>query len=367
MYTAFHIQNFRLFDTLDITNLARVNLITGRNNTGKTSLLEALFVHVGGYIPELILRLHGLRGHSLFKYELSPTGRGPWDSTFYEFDSTREIVIRSQYSQGTRTQTIKVLRTPEEIKASKASGVVISRQAQNGDEEVTALSSEATLILEVRYQADDQDVRYHAYVDKNGVRFDPTPTPRFPGYFLRGNRAPEDAEHFSNLVSEGGDQHLVEILQLVEPSLRDLTLLIFSGETLIHGVLSKGKPKPLSLMGDGVARLASMYLAIYAMKGGVVLFDEMENGLHYSTHKAIWKAIDQVSRQFNTQVFATTHSYEFMVAAHEAFKETYPESADYNKQFRIYRLDYKKDGGIEAVAYDQEIIDIAIESGLEMR
>ncbi|MBL8157143.1 MAG: AAA family ATPase, partial [Anaerolineae bacterium] len=186
MYTSFHIENFRLFDTLDIEHLARVNLITGRNNSGKTSLLEAVFVHGGGYMPELVLRLHALRGHSQFRYDLSPTGRGPWDSAFHEFDSSREIVIKSQYLKGTRTQTIKVLRTPEEIKAS---GVVIPRQSQNGGEVVTALSSEAVLILELRYQTDDQDVRFHAYVDKDGIRFDPTPNPRFPGHFLRGSRA----------------------------------------------------------------------------------------------------------------------------------------------------------------------------------
>lgn len=365
MYTAFHIENFRLFDTLDIEHLARVNLITGRNNSGKTSLLEAVFVHVGSYIPELIFRIHLLRGHTQFKYDPSQTGRSMWDAAFFEFDSTREIVLKSQQLKQTQVQTIRVLRTPEEIRAA---GVVVPRQASNGDgQEVTTLSSEAVSILELRYQDSDLDLRFHAYADKNGIRFDPTPAPPTSGYILRGVRGPEDAERFSNLSNEGLERELLATLQIVEPSLTELKLLIYGGETLIHGVLPKGRPKPLTLMGDGVARLASMYLGMYAMKGGIVLFDEMENGLHYSTHKAIWKAIDRASRQFNTQVFATTHSDEFMVAAHEAFKETYPERADYDQQFRIYRLQPTKAGSIKAVTYDQEMVESSLRMNMEMR
>jgi len=49
MYQSFHVKNFRCFDDLQLNDLARVNLIAGKNNTGKTSLLEALFLHAGAY------------------------------------------------------------------------------------------------------------------------------------------------------------------------------------------------------------------------------------------------------------------------------------------------------------------------------
>ncbi|MBN1565485.1 MAG: AAA family ATPase, partial [Anaerolineae bacterium] len=43
MYTSFHIKNFRGFRDLTLDGLARVNLIAGGNNVGKTALLEAIF------------------------------------------------------------------------------------------------------------------------------------------------------------------------------------------------------------------------------------------------------------------------------------------------------------------------------------
>lgn len=53
----------------------------------------------------------------------------------------------------------------------------------------------------------------------------------------------------------------------------------------------------------------------------------IENGLHYSTMVEVWKAIAEAARRAETQIFATTHSWECIKAAHEAFTadDTYVE------------------------------------------
>ena len=62
MYYKFTIDNFRGFKNLTLNSLKRVNLISGKNNVGKTSLLEALFIHCGAFNPDLILRVNAFRG-----------------------------------------------------------------------------------------------------------------------------------------------------------------------------------------------------------------------------------------------------------------------------------------------------------------
>ena len=62
MLTSFILKNFRCFRELEMTPLDRVNLIAGKNNTGKTALLEAIFLHLGPNNPRLSLTLHALRG-----------------------------------------------------------------------------------------------------------------------------------------------------------------------------------------------------------------------------------------------------------------------------------------------------------------
>jgi AAA15 family ATPase/GTPase len=109
-----------------------------------------------------------------------------------------------------------------------------------------------------------------------------------------------------------------------------------------------------------MARLASLVLAIGNAPKGVVLVDEIENGLHHSILPKVWRAIGEVARQFNTQVFATTHSLECIMAAHRAFSES--ERYD----FRLHRLE-RINETIRAVTYDQETLEAAIETGLEVR
>ena len=92
----------------------------------------------------------------------------------------------------------------------------------------------------------------------------------------------------------------------------------------------------------------------------MVLIDEIENGLHYSVLTQVWQAIAKAARQNDVQVFATTHSWECIRAADEAF------AAEEPFDFRLHRLDRIGDA-IEVVSYDQEGIEVSLTTGLEMR
>jgi AAA15 family ATPase/GTPase len=113
-------------------------------------------------------------------------------------------------------------------------------------------------------------------------------------------------------------------------------------------------------MGDGLGRLTSLLLTIANAPGGVVLVDEIENGLHHSILGKVWRAIGDAARRFDTQVFATTHSYDCIRAAHQAFEAS--ESYD----FRLHRLERIGDM-IRAVTYDQAVLAAALKAELEVR
>ena len=91
----------------------------------------------------------------------------------------------------------------------------------------------------------------------------------------------------------------------------------------------------------GVERFLSMTLAFQAAGNGIVLIDEVENALHHSAMQGVWENLSRLSQRFNVQVFATTHSYECMVAARDAFA-----SAE-QQDLHIHRLD-RRDGGVTA-------------------
>jgi AAA15 family ATPase/GTPase len=56
------IEDFRGFDTLEIDRLSKINLFVGKNNSGKTSIIEALFLIFGMSNPSILGNINKIRG-----------------------------------------------------------------------------------------------------------------------------------------------------------------------------------------------------------------------------------------------------------------------------------------------------------------
>jgi len=360
MYKSYKVQNFRCFHELTIANLERVNLIAGVNNVGKTALLEAMFLHCGAYNPSIALRLKAFRGIETVKIKLGQWVEPPWDSLFHQFDVSRSIVLAGENTvTGHRSLRLKVVREPSEL-----SSIAQFSDAGPDRSERILSTSESAKVLRLEYEEGERRGSFHVILDRKGIRTEPIPPAApFPAFFKGARmRVPfsDEAERFGNLEIRGQQDVLLRVLQLIEPRLSRLAMVVVAGEPMLHGDIGMGRLVPLPVMGEGMVRLASLVLHIGNAPNGVVLVDEIENGLYHSILPKVWRAIGEMAREFDTQVFATTHSLECIVAAHGAFTE----SGLYD--FRLHRLERRK-GTIRAVTYDQEALEAAIETGLEVR
>lgn len=361
MMRSFHVKSFRGFHDLKLEKLARVNLIAGMNNVGKTALLEAIFLHLGPDNPELGLRVSVMRGMDQFKIELEEI----WGPLFYGFKTNGSIEIASK-DEKNRARTLKISLSPVENQQLTAAGKNGKGKLPHAIRTATTVLGATELILYFRdsdgkanttrlYLASDGTKR-GLQVKRDRIIISP------PGVFLttRARFLHEDAERFSKLEATNRATSVLTTLQLLEMRLQKLALLIAGGETIIHGDLGTGRLIPLPLMGEGMSRLLSIVLAIANTSKGVVLIDEIENGLHYSVLKKVWQAIAKSAQESDTQIFATTHSWECIKAAHEAFDEM----SVYD--FALHRLDRVGDE-IQAVVYDQEILRASLITDLEVR
>jgi len=360
MYKSFEVRNFRCFKHLVISHLERINLIAGKNNVGKTALLEALFIHCGAYNPELTMRINTFRGIETIKIELGKWAETPWNSLFSKFNTSNSIeLIGEDTISGRRLLKLRVIRQPSEL-------VKIQQFIKHNSDEFKGVisSSEVAQVLELKYKEDKQEGSFYMIIDKNGIRTEPIPpSPPFPGFFQAARmRIPlkEQAERFGTLEVHGKQDILLEILKIIEPRLKRLAMVVVAGEPILHGDIGIGRLIPLPVMGEGMVRLADLVLQIGNAPKGVVLIDEIENGIHHSIMPKVWKAIGKAARNFDTQVFATTHSLECIIAAHKAFEE----SDVYD--FQLYRLERINDT-INVISYDQEDLATAIEEGFEVR
>jgi predicted ATPase len=187
--------------------------------------------------------------------------------------------------------------------------------------------------------------------------------PVYPGRFLGSRWAPnfpEIADQFGELEIDKKEQDLLRILRLMEPRLTRLSTILYGGIPMLHGDIGIGKLIPVAFLGDGLLRLTTIILWIIHTAGGILLIDEVDNGFHYSHLQQIWSAIAESAKQFNVQVFATTHSKECIVAAHAAFSQSF----EYD--FSLHRLE-RTDTAIRVVTYDKETLEAAIDAGFEVR
>jgi len=369
MYKSFGVQNFRGFHRLDVDGFERINLIAGKNNVGKTALLEAMFLHCGAYNPELAMKLDAFRGLRIVKVDLGQWSETPWNALFNALDVTKSIELEGTDTQtGHRSLRLTVMKDPSEIESVMRS-VGYSEEPMSAtptpDEWKGLLSTaKETKVLELEYKENGRTGKCYMFLGVKGIGPRPfPPTPPFPAFFQGARTATsfkEDAELYSKLEIESKEEVVKDVLKIIEPRLVRLAMIIIAGEPILHGDVGFNRMLPLPVMGEGMVRLASLVTRISNARNGVVLIDEMENGLHYSILEKVWAAIAGVASQFNTQVFATTHSRECIMAAHRAFLGR----GEYD--FRLYRLDRREDM-VKVVMYDQEALDAAIETGLEVR
>ena len=151
----------------------------------------------------------------------------------------------------------------------------------------------------------------------------------------------------------------MKILQEVEPTLKRLTVVATLSAPRIYADVGTRRLIPVQLMGDGMARILSLALAIASNPGGIVLVDEIENGIHHSVMEKVWKAIGAFARSYDVQLFATTHSYECIGAAYRAFE------SDEEDELRLFRIEHVK-GQYRAVKFNRERLGRVIEFGMEI-
>jgi len=363
MYENFRVKNYRCFDELTLEPLARVNLIAGKNNVGKTALLEALLLFHEYYNPARVLHVNGHRGF------LTVQPKEYLGSLFRDFDPENKISLLA-IDADKKEHSLSIAIHEEEVFV-QAEGPELD--ASLGEEDWYESSNRLQRKLdpgpeiEIRfeYRSPDSKPRVHkAFADGHGVRsrsgaiFE-APCP----VFLSVNRSVRDpslAQRLSDLAELKKESSIVEVLSIIEPRLNALKVLQKGRNAMIYGDLGMVRLIPLPLLGDGMVRILSLALGVPPAKDSALLVDEFENGLHYSVVKDVWKAIATAVRGFNVQLFATTHSEECIRSAHEAFSESE------NYDFRLHRLDYI-DNTIKSVTYDQEALEFALTSGWEVR
>lgn len=371
MYTSFTIERLRGIERLELTDLTPVNLISGRNSSGKSAVLEALFLHAAGpHAGEFALNvLAPLR--SGVQTTIDPSGDSdPWISFFLNQNPENDIQVRGDFARdqvavqltlaaSRRAKGIVAYSQPGQSSPTYSLGVRVTKGDSRPREylqTVTAkpLSPTTPLIGNLAFQFSSLD-----------FKLEPPAEVSLPVLFLTGrSRTPQQelARRFSNLKLQSRDEDFLSAMRIIEPRLRSIEVLINNNQPALHADIGIGSLLPLQLLGEGTMILADIMMGIFTVRNGVMLIDEIENGVHYSILRDFWYHIGRAARQAKVQVFATTHSRECLIAAHTAL-------SNWSNYLSLLRLIPGKERSAAAsvVRYDHDTLESALDLELDVR
>lgn len=354
MYKSFSVKNFRGFEDLQVEPLGRVNLIAGKNNVGKTALLEALFILQGATNPELATIVNRWRD---VPPSMEPTRE--WGPLFRDLDLGVRITMSTvDFQNRTRKLVITFVETKESVVPLVPATDVSGETGPTGP--LAAKVTGGELVFAYTNEL-GKTVKARSILERDRMRLERPKEGVLPGVF-QGTRRMSlgDPERFSNLDVEGRQSEVVEALKIIEPRLTRLMVVPAPDRSRVFGDIGLRTAVSVSLVGEGMARVLSMLLTLTDVREGMALFDEIENGIHHTVMMKVWMTIGEFAREYDVQVFATTHSEECIRSAHLAFEELGPD------EFRLHRL-IRKDDKITAMTYDREMLAAAFDTGLEVR
>jgi hypothetical protein len=159
------------------------------------------------------------------------------------------------------------------------------------------------------------------------------------------------------------EAEVVAALQIIDPQITAVSMIggdtSGKGRTAIVRQANWPRPVPLRSFGDGVNRIFGVALALVTAKAGLLLIDEVENGLHHSVQYDVWKMIFALAQKLNVQVLATSHSWDTI----EAFQKVAGETPEDGVLVRLLR----KGDDVIATVFGEQDLRIVTRDKIEVR
>ena len=307
------IKSYKRFKNLKIENLKKVNLITGANDIGKTSLLEALSFSILAKPDSILINLFNLinkrdpelsvRQKDIIKYVKS-------NYSYFEFKSN---ISKIRFES---PDSIEYLFKIEVNNILKPYHHIIKEllDIEKNDNMAFIVDNSGSVIVLKKWYEKVQKKEDEDFINKNIQKFD------------------INIEKFKILGEE--------------PSIK---------------LKDKKDYIPISELGDGLKRFIFMLLAFYKVgENGYIFIDEIENGIWYKNYDLLWKNLFYLSNLFNTQLFITTHSKELIQSFLRVSKKE-----DFDDLALIELV--KKEDKIDYLMFNQDTLELELENDFEVR
>lgn len=345
MFNQIEIERFRGIRYARIEGFQQINLFFGKNNCGKSSLLESLFLVSGLSNPLLPVHINIMRGYG--KSRLNDL-----KLDFYNVDSTQPIHIRMEDGE------IRDLR----ISLFEQNGNSVSLNTD--DANILSNVEEGNYGLKFEFSVNDDafisQLRFDSINPANATRVVANHyteslrcTYLSPKYDFNAS-----IQGLKNILQNKDERFIVEGLKLIEPNVKDF---VFTDNEMLVDI-GLNKRIPVNMMGDGARKIVSLLTVVYDCKNGVLLVDEISNGFHHSVMCDLWKVLIYAAVRNHTQLFVTTHDIDSIKGLRNA-----AVNEEHENLIAAFKLLKTSDDELKAYHYSLKSLDYSINQEIEVR
>ena len=345
------IKNFRGIDHLKIDDFSRVNVFLGQNNSGKTTVLEALAMLMAMSNPDIPQAINAVRARKPFSKFIDI------QYFFKNLDVSASPEVMAEQTDG-NSRHLKL-----------ALSYVFDELAdpQNEPQQMGTVKYVNTLEMnfDVSRGASNQGYQSWLRVNSQGL----VVNRKVADGYLESKRAwltPSDlmtsnlANDLAELFKRNRKDAILALLKLFDSHITGIEILT---DDIYVGFEGKTQMLSLSMMGDGLRRYLNIVAAAANPVIDILLIDEIDNGLHYSIYGKLWQSLLALAHATDKQIYVTTHSKETLFYLNDMLQE----APDYKSDMRLYTLERTIKKGMQAYMYTYEGLAEACGNDVELR
>ena len=381
MLQSLKIEGFRGFQNFEMANLGRINLLVGKNNSGKTSILEAIqFLYAQNI--DIFLETISYRGEFGWSESNLPSRTKVFEICHlfpgYEIIPSKEIIIIGSRESHQESVTISVKSIPIQLSLFSDKNDDLNNDNIFDDEEWNQLLlsigwSQSQKLIQLELLANGtlaRDSIRMASLSRisHKIGIDNKIELKFLTPFSLTSF--DMAALFDNIVLSPLEDLIIESLKIIEPKIERIASIGSGKYSTANNLGVRGgflikiknhdQPIPIGSLGDGFWRMLGLVLAMVNLENGILLVDEIDSGLHFTVMTDMWKVVWETAKKLNIQVFATTHSRDCW----QSLGELITEEKITDNEITIQRIDKDKE---KAVSFNTRQIYLASERDIEVR
>jgi AAA15 family ATPase/GTPase len=375
MLKSLKIKNFRCFEEFDLPQIGRVNLLVGKNNSGKTSILEAVHLLSSPTSIRPLLDIMGYRG----EYSLNVKDINNDSFEVSHLFCGHQMNDESHFTILAIQEENKEIEFDFRLVRSKSLKLESREDETESDEYIQHFSSlirQGLIAIELSWKDNNKFVR-RISIPLNNISTNEmikqlqlsahvlSDSEKRRSQFVCLNSSDMNTviSDFNAIVLTPQEEILYESLRIIEPGIERIAAIIAQGSRK-HGsefIISINKQRvPIGVMGYGIWRMLEITLAMVNIPGGTLLIDEIDTGLHFSVMVDLWKLICKTAEKLDIQVFATTHNSDCWKSLAEVANSDDIASDD----ITIHRIERGKK---TSVVFNEQEMAIAAERDIEVR